>query len=117
LDLYGRAIESSPWLSYGKIYHVMAIYNEPDGKRSFSIISRQPEGEWPQMGSHPAECFEIISDVIPSNWCAWEDENGSGISPISWQTPGFSESFYEHDPAVFHIFERERDIILAEDPE
>ncbi|MDZ4057182.1 MAG: hypothetical protein U1D69_09480 [Polynucleobacter sp.] len=94
----------------------MAIYIEPDGKRSFSIISRQREGEWPQMGNHSDECFEVISEMIPSNWRAWEDKNASGISPLAWQTVGFYEAFYDHDPTVYPIFERERDIIVSEDP-
>ena len=48
LGSFGREIEHSSWLSIGSVYHVMAIYIEPDGKPSFSIISRQPEGEWPK---------------------------------------------------------------------
>jgi hypothetical protein len=116
LDSNGREVEFSSWLTLGRIYHVMAINVEADGKRSFSIISRQPDGEWPQMGSHQSECFEIVSDVIPSNWREWAYENVRGTSPAAWQEPGFFEAFYDHDSATFPIFERERDIIVNEDP-
>lgn len=116
LDSDGREVEFSSWLTLGRIYHVMAIHVEPNGKRSFSIISRQPDGEWPQMGSHQAECFEVVSEVVPSNWREWVHENISGVSPAAWQAPSFYEAFYDHDPATYPIFERERDIILSEDP-
>lgn len=62
------------------------------------------------------ECFNVVSNFIPSNWQEWEDRGISGISPLAWQEVGFSEAFYDHDPSVYPIFERERDIILREDP-
>lgn len=111
----GREVESSPWLSLGRVYHVMYIIDQ-DGKRSYGIVSRHPEGEWPQMVSHQAECFEIVSDVMPSNWRTWSDQSTTNMSPAAWQEPGFSNAFYDHDPAAYPIFERERDIILREDP-
>jgi hypothetical protein len=116
LDANGREVEASSWLMLDRTYHVMAIHVAPDGKRSYSIISRQPEGEWPQMGSHLAECFDIVSEVVPSNWREWVYGNASGTSPVTWQEPGFYEAFYDHDTAAYPIFERERDIILSEDP-
>ena len=116
LDSDGREVKFSAWLRLGRIYHVMAIYAEPDGRRSFTIINRHPEGEWPQMGYQYADCFEVISEKVPSNWREWKNEFASGISPVAWQEPGFLEAFHDHDPAAYPIFERERDIILSEDP-
>lgn len=116
LNSIGQEVESSPWLTLGRIYHVMAIYVEPDGKCSFTIISRHPEGEWPQMGYQYAECFEVTSEKVPSNWREWKSKGASGISPAAWQKPGFLEAFYDHEPTTYSIFERERDIILSEDP-
>lgn len=115
LDADGREVEFSSWLALGRIFHVMSIFICQDGRRSYGIINRHPEGEWPQMGSHPAECFEVVSDVVPSNWCEWKNGSSSGVSPAAWQTPGFYEAFYDHDPAIYPIFERERNIILSED--
>lgn len=116
LDADGLVVEYSPWLCLGRIYHVMEIYVEPDGVRSYSIISCHPEGEWPQMGYQRAECFEVISETVPSNWCDWINENAAGTSPAAWQIPGFREAFYAHDPTAYPIYERERDIIRQEDP-
>jgi hypothetical protein len=116
LNADGEEVESSSWLTLGHVYHVMGIYVAPDGRRSFRIISRNPEREWPQMGYQNAQCFEVISEKVPSNWREWGNKSACGIGPEAWQTPGFLEAFYDHDPATYPIFERERDIILREDP-
>lgn len=116
LDAFGREVESSPWLTLGRVYHVMSIFVDSEGHRSYGIINRHPEGEWPQLGRHQAECFEVVSEVIPSNWREWEREGVKGVSPVAWQAAGFYEAFYDHDPATYPVFERERDLILKEDP-
>lgn len=64
----GREVEFSPWLNLGQIYHVMSIFIDKNGRRNYGIINRHPDGEWPQMGSHQAECFEVVSEIVPSNW-------------------------------------------------
>jgi len=116
LNSDGQEVEFSPWLTLGRVYHVMSINIAQDGKRSYGIISFHPAGEWPQLVSHQEECFEVVSEVVPSNWRKWVNSGESGISPAAWQVPGFDVAFYDHDPSVYPIFERERDIILNEDP-
>lgn len=69
------------------------------------------------MGHHRAECFEIVSTVVPTNWRLKIMEDGAiSIAPKSWQAPGFLETFYDRDPSAYSVFERERDLILKEDP-
>ena len=69
------------------------------------------------MGCHQAECFEVVSTVIPSNWRVWIHESSAiGISPQSWQGPGFAEALVEHDASAYSVFEKERQVILAEEP-
>lgn len=116
LDADGREVEFSSWLALGRVYHVMSIFTDKNGKRSYGIINRHPDGEWPQMGSHQAECFEVVSEVVPSNWHTMVYQGTTDISPAAWQAPGFYEGFSDHDPATYPIFERERNIILSEDP-
>ena len=116
LDVDGREVGFSPWLTLGHIYHVMSIFIDKNERRSYGIINRHPEEEWPQMGSHQAECFEVVSNTMPSNWREWKNDTSSGVSPIAWQAPGFYEAFYDHDPATYPIFTQERDVILREDP-
>lgn len=116
LNADGQEVEFSPWLTLGKIYHVMYILVGENKKKYYGIITSHPKGEWPQMVACHQECFNVVSNFIPSNWQEWEDRGISGISPLAWQEVGFSEAFYDHDPSVYPIFERERDIILREDP-
>jgi hypothetical protein len=113
----GGDVASSPWLILDKIYHVLSIFIDVDGRRSFGVVNSEFAGEWPTIGSHQAECFEVISTVVPSNWKVWIHQNSAiGISPGAWQVPGFAEALFDHDPATYSIFDRERKIILAEDP-
>ena len=116
LDWRGQEVEFSPWLMLGRVYHVLSIAINENGKRSYGIISGFREGEWPQIGSHQEECFEVVSDVVPSNWRTMVYQGATDISPAAWQELGFYEAFSDHDPATYPIFERERDIILSEDP-
>lgn len=116
LDSQGREVEFSPWLTLGRIYHVMTILIGSDGKRSYRVISSQPEGEWPQMAYHAEECFEVVSKLIPSNWREIRLGESVDIAPAAWQEDGFMEAFYDHEPSTYPIFERERDTIVREDP-
>jgi len=115
LNAGGQEVEYSPWLTLGRVYHVMSIFIDENERRWYGIINCHPRDEWPQMGNHQAECFEVVSEIIPSNWSEWKDGKISGISPAAWQASGFYEAFYDHDPVAYPIYERERDIILRED--
>lgn len=69
------------------------------------------------MGEHQAECFELVSTTVPSNWRSKIDANGTiSIAPGAWQESRFFEAFYDHDLATYPIFEREYNLILNEDP-
>jgi hypothetical protein len=116
LDSDGNEVKSSPWLTLGETYHVLSIFLDAAGNRRFSIDSQMP-GEWPSNAEHQAECFEVVSTVVPSNWRVWIHESSAiGISPAAWQAPGFAEALFEHDPATYPVFDRERQVILNEDP-
>jgi hypothetical protein len=111
----GDEVEFSPWLTLGRVYHVMSYTVVPNRGRYFGIITSHPEGEWPQMGSHSEKCFEIVSDVIPSNWRSWHQGELQGASPVAWQKNNFFLAFSEHDPDAYSVFEQERDLIVSED--
>ena len=116
LNSEGYDVDSSPWLTLGRIYHVMSTHIDYNGQCSYGIINSHPSGEWPQLGRHQSQCFEVVSNVIPSNWREWRRGQGGGMSPVAWQTPGFYEKFYDHEPEAYSIFEQERDVIFHEDP-
>ena len=116
LNADDKEVESSPWLALGRIYHVMGISIEPNRGCRYQIISHDRDPGFANMGYHSAECFEIVSDVVPSNWkIKIYKMSNVDISPGAWQEPGFLENFYDADPATYVIFEQERNIILNED--
>lgn len=117
LNADNKEVEFSPWLTLGRTYHVMGISVEPSRGRRYQIISHDRDPGFATMGYHAAECFEIVSDVIPSNWrVKIYKMSYIDISPEDWQVPGFLEAFYDADPSAYPIFERERNIIRQEDP-
>ncbi|WP_374377430.1 hypothetical protein [Dongia sp.] len=116
IDSGGREVNTSPWLKVGQVYNVLSIFIDQDGKRSYAIVGNEHEGEWPNMVSHEAECFEVVSTIVPSNWRVWIHESSAiGVSPATWQAPDFAERFYDRDPSILPIFQRERDIIVREE--
>jgi hypothetical protein len=117
LDTAGLETEHSSWLSLGCVYHLLSMFIDATNKRSYGVVSHEQEGEWPNIESHPSECFEIVSTVIPTNWRLWlSDTSDVGVSPLAWQELTFIERFFERDPSVYPIYVRERDVIAAEDP-
>lgn len=116
LNSSGREVDFSPWLTIGRIYHVLSVFIDQGGRRSYGIVSGFREGEWPQIGSYQEECFEVASEAVPSNWRVFVHQGAIDISPAAWQVPGFYEGFSDHDPVMYPIFEREMEIILGEDP-
>jgi hypothetical protein len=116
IDARGREVAISSRLTLGRVYHVMGIIISASGERTFLLISEEREGEFPIMTGHKAECFEVVSESIPSNWRPWMRNNTIGITPLAWQADDFSDAFYDHAPETLPIFERERAIILREDP-
>jgi hypothetical protein len=116
-DTFGREVDSSPWLTISRSYHVMSIEISPDGKRAYGIATAERTGEWPTLGSHRIESFEIVSTLVPASWRVEVQANGAVfIAPGAWLTPGFFEAFSDREPDAYPIFKRERDLIVSGDP-
>lgn len=117
LNATGKPVESSPWLTIGKVYHVLSILRGENGDTSYQIVTNDRDGGIDSLGHHPAACFEIVSQFKPSNWRE-RVIKGSAIetSPVPWQREGFWEDLYDGDSQANLIFERERNLILSEEP-
>ena len=117
LNAFDKETELSPWITLGRIYHVMSIIIDEQGTLDYQVINDSQKSDSIAMGYHSSKCFEIISDVIPSNWKAQILKMSSiTIRPLAWQESGFLEALYDRDPEAYKIFERERDLIMREDP-
>jgi hypothetical protein len=113
----GEMVDSSPWLTVGRVYHVMSIFMDQQSGLRYRIISNERDPGFATIGYQSAKSFEVVSGVVPSNWRIRILENSAiDVSPTSWQQNGFLEAFYDRDPEAYLVFERERDIIRTEDP-
>jgi len=115
-DSEGKSVESSPWLSVGRIYHVLSILTRKHGERRFQIVTHERRPGVESLGYWPDSCFEIVSNYRPS---CWQDRAIGDVietAPIAWQADRFLEALYEGDPEANLVFERERSKILAEEP-
>ena len=117
LGLNRNIVESSNWLEIGAVYHVITIYIDLFKGVSYRIINSDSDSIVSGMGIQDASAFEIVSDVIPASWKVKVLKNTAiTISPLAWQKNGWWEAFYEDDPVAHTEFEREYNLILAEDP-
>jgi hypothetical protein len=117
LNESGAPESDSPWLTIGQTYHVMSIFMDQQSGLRYRIISSERDPGFATMAYQSAKSFEVVSKKVPSNWNVRILDNAAiDISPVAWQQPGFIESFYDRDPDAYTVFERERDIIRAEDP-
>jgi hypothetical protein len=109
----GEAIESSSWLSVGRVYHVLSIHMQAGYQLKFQLIGN--DGITPAF--HSAEQFEVTSDHIPSNWSV-SSVAGSHfeLAPRAWSSPGFWESYFDGDSDALSLFEREQEAMLEEEP-
>jgi hypothetical protein len=99
---------TSPWLTVGKEYLVLAI--EVYQTKNYFLLIDDSEDKAP--GLHDAKQFEVISYRIPTNWQINPgDLEIMTIGPKSWQEPGFWERCYEHDESALEIYKHEARII------
>jgi len=117
LNSDGEEVESSSWLTLGGTYHVLGICYHPTGTCDYRIVTSECTGDWPVPAYHRAQCFKIVSTVVPSNWHLEIFQSGAVfIEPKSWLEQDFWVNFFDHDPCAYLTFKQERDIILKEDP-
>ncbi len=106
--------ETSPWLTMGKEYVVLAI--EIYSTKNLYLIVDDTSNKAP--GLHDAKQFEVLSHKVPSNWVI---NPGSleilTISPEDWQKSTFWDECYDGNPLALEIYKREARIIYEEEGE
>ena len=104
--------ESSPWLTIGKEYIVLAIEVYPT--KNYFLLVDDSSNQAPHL--HDAKQFEVISHHISSNWRINKgDLDIMTIAPEAWQDPNFWEKCYDGDPSALEIFKHEARIIMEEE--
>jgi len=85
-DAWNNPSTSSPWLTIGKIYHVLAVELDSRNRWLLRLVGDLDEG----VGLFPLAQFEIVSARIPDAWVvSWYAGGGFELSPASWLEPNF----------------------------
>lgn len=109
----GASVQKDVWLTVGRIYHVLSIFIEHPWGLKFQLIG--DDGRTPAY--FEADQFEVVSDVISSNWCIeFKPNSHFGLIPKPWSRPGFLEDYFDGVKEAELIFESERKKIIEEDP-
>ena len=91
----GESLESSSWLSVGKVYHVLSMNMEDGLPIKFQLIGN--DGQTPAY--HDANQFEIVTNNIPTGWVIdFMSQSHFRLSPKAWSKPGFWEEYFDGEP-------------------
>ena len=109
----GETLESSSWLTIGKVYHVLSINMENGLPVKFQLIS--DDNQTPAY--HDANQFEIITNIIPEGWTIdFVPKLYFRLSPKVWSKPGFWEEYFDGVPKAVEQFNSEKEKIIQADP-
>ena len=103
----------SAWLTIGKEYIVLEIMTSTKRSLLYRLVGDN-ENKMPAL--YAASQFEIISELIPSNWGASIiNKSLIVLGPKDWRKSGFWDACYEHEPAALVIYKREARSIYEEE--
>ena len=112
LDSRGNAQEKSPWLTVGKVYHVLSLVFGTQQKWLVRLIGDGLNG----VALFPLDQFEIVSPKLPGQWVVtWAANGVFELTAEAWSRPGFWEQFYDQDAEARKIFEQEKNNIVQAD--
>jgi hypothetical protein len=112
IDPRGNSLEKSPWLTVGKIYHVLSICVSADGRRLLRLVGDGNNG----IALFRLEQFEIVTSKIPDTWIVKYMKGEIDFTPESWSQTDFWDRFYDGNSDAFRIFDEERKKIIEADP-
>jgi hypothetical protein len=113
LDIRGNPQSRSPWLTVGRIYHVLSVVLDVDGRWLFRINGDSEPG----VGLFPFQQFEIVSPKVPNIWIVtWRTEGVFSLTTQDWSEPRFWERYFEGDEDARSIFARDVRRIVEADP-
>ncbi len=104
--------DTSPWLTVGKEYIVLAIEVYPT--KNLYLLVDDSSNQAPHL--HNAKQFQVVTHHIPSNWIVNSgDLEIVTIGPKAWQASSFWEECYDGDLKALEIYKREASIIYEEE--
>ena len=116
LDSDGNITNNSYWLKLESIYYVIEIYMYPYEGILYRIIDYNISINSYSLVLKSPECFETVSEIVPSNWKIDLSDNCVTITTESWAKDNFWVAYFDGEPWAEDIFEKELQIMLDEDP-
>jgi hypothetical protein len=112
-DALGNPSTSSPWLTIGKTYHVLAVELDSHNRWLLRLVGDCEPG----VGLFPLTQFEIVSAKVPDTWVlSWNRGSQFELSPASWLARNFWDRYFDHDDDASRVFDYEMSRIIAADP-
>ncbi len=106
-------IESCPWLTIGRIYHVLEVSFEQKGVLKFRFLG--DDKITPAL--HDAQQFELVSNKIPEEWCVkFVPDSFLELTPKAWAYDNFWEDYFNGEPEAERIFLEVTKKIVADEP-
>ena len=113
----GEESQDNNWIRIGGIYTVLSVSIYFDRTSKYRIVTTEKNNSCHQAILVPIGCFKVISTHVPSNWSIHICEHGGVLlGPGSWNHENFWVDFFDDDQVALDIFEREKAIMLREDP-
>jgi hypothetical protein len=94
----------------------MGIQRDANNRVDYLIVTNDRDPIPASVGFHPAEAFEVVSDVVPPSWKERKSDSFVQVMPGSWLEFNFFERLYDREQDAVSIFEKEREAILKSDP-
>lgn len=102
----GAPMSTSPWLTIGRVYTVLAIEIDESGIK-FRFVG--DDGQTPSL--HRAVQFDLVEGDIPTSWVVHYAPGGvMELGPAAWAKAGFWEAYFDGDSgaqATFNAIRRE----------
>src|SRR4051812_28786922 len=113
LDTLGNPQTRSAWLTVGKVYHVLSVLLDTQGRWLLRLVGDTQPG----VGLFSLEQFEVVSPKIPESWVVtWNNAGVFELTTTTWNQVGYWERFFERDASAKAAFDSEMAQIVAADP-
>jgi hypothetical protein len=105
----GHSQNDNSWLTIGSVYIVLAVFFDDQSGLQFRLIG--DDHMTPAL--HEASQFDLVTDVIPTNWSVTLDRGVFELGPKKWNAKGFWQRYFDRDSTAIRMFEQELRIIWA----
>jgi hypothetical protein len=113
-DTKGNPAKRSAWLTVGKVYDVLSVLLDPEGRWQLRLIGDKPNG----VAIFNLDQFEVLNADVSKAWVlVWKKGGAFELTTKAWNRQGFWEEFYDKKPEATKIFKEEAQKIIDSNPQ